>query len=357
MRKLDRYIWREMGVPLFSGVIVIAMLFMANDVIAIFKELNVANIPQVMVAQLVLLKLPGWLSLTLPVGVTLGVSLALSRLSRENEITAMRAAGVPVRRVLWPVVVVGLLATLGNWMVVERLIPWSAERYREVQAQVGVLGTAPDFTSNVMMKLDRYTVSVGSVVRQPDGSVQLRDILAMERPNPNEEWTYRSKVGSYARGVWTLQEPEVRIFDGDRIHVLESKDPLRINEPIRIADLFGAPMAEEMNAEDLRLAITQARERGDTTRLLEVAYHVKFSLPASCLIFAITGAVTSIRFARMGAFSGVLISFGLVLAYYNIYVICKDIVGRNGWASPIVSAWLPNAIFLLIAVLVSRRNE
>jgi lipopolysaccharide export LptBFGC system permease protein LptF len=53
----------------------------------------------------------------------------------------------------------------------------------------------------------------------------------------------------------------------------------------------------------------------------------------------------------------VLISFGLVLAYYNFYVICKDIVGRNGWASPIVSAWLPNAIFLLIAVLVSRRNE
>jgi len=84
MRKLDRYIWREMGVPLFSGVIVIAMLFMANDVIAIFKELNVANIPQVMVAQLVLLKLPGWLSLTLPVGVTLGVSLALSRLTRES---------------------------------------------------------------------------------------------------------------------------------------------------------------------------------------------------------------------------------------------------------------------------------
>ncbi|MBX3096054.1 MAG: LptF/LptG family permease [Fimbriimonadaceae bacterium] len=357
MRQIDRYIVKEMMVPLFTGTIVIAMLFMANDLIAIFKNLNTANMTWVMVAQLVLLKFPAWLSLTIPVGLTMGVSLALARLTRENEVTAMRSAGIPIRRLLRPVVLVGLLMTVANWFVVEKLMPPSAARFRELQTQVALLATGPEFVSNKMMSLDRYTVRMGTVMRQPNGDVEILDVLAIENPQPNTYYMYVSKRGTYDAGVWTFEAPTVFVIENDLPSIIKSGKPLTINEPIRIADVFGPPMAEEMTAEDLKTAIDQAAARGDSNRTLEVAYHFKFSLPASCVVFAIAGAMASIRYARTGAFAGVLISFGLVVLYYNLFVICREIIGRNGWLPPIGAAWLPNLIYLAFAIILARRIE
>jgi lipopolysaccharide export system permease protein len=357
MRQLDRYVLKEMFVPLFTGTIAIAMLFMANDLIAIFKTFNVNNVPFASIAQLVLYKFPFWLSLTIPVGCTMGVSLALARLTRENEVNAMRAAGVPIRRILWPVLVVGLAMTLFNWVVVEKIMPPSIARFRETQAQVAALAMGPEFASKVFHRLDRYSVYMGTVMRQPDGSVEILDVLAIETPQPNSYWIYISKRGTYDKGSWQFDEGKVFMIEDDRLTVLKSDQSLRIEEPIRIADIFSNPLPEEMPAEELKAAIDQARARGDRVRDLEVNYHFKFSLPASCVVFAITGALASIRFARTGAFAGVLISFGLVILYYNLFVICKDIVGRLGWLPPIPAAWLPNALYLFVAFWLLRRIE
>ena len=126
---------------------------------------------------------------------------------------------------------------------------------------------------------------------------------------------------------------------------------------ISVPELFTQPQPEEQTAEQLKAQIEAGkRNRADTTAL-EVAYHVKFSVPAACLVFAITGPVFAVWLSRSGPFVGVLLSIVLVLLYWNFFVISTEIVGRNGWLPAWSAAWLPNMVFLALGLMALRRAE
>ena len=54
---------------------------------------------------------------------------------------------------------------------------------------------------------------------------------------------------------------------------------------------------------------------------------------------------------------GVMVSLGLVWMYYNAYVISTEILGKNGWLSPVLAAWVPNVVFALIGLVFVRKLE
>ena len=357
MKRLDRYLLKEMIGPMLVGTVIIALLFMANEVIAIFKNFDVSHLPKVAVVQMVMFRMPHWLSMTLPAGTAIGVALAISRMARESEITAMRAAGIPLRRLLLPVAFMGLLAAVANYLIVEKLIPPAALKYRQVVNQASVLGPGPVFRSNVMLSLDGKSASFGSVQRTADGRILLKDILLIERPRAGESVVFSAAEGSYDDGVWYFQSPLIRFFSGGELVSIKTEDVVTINERIRIADMFIQPMAEEETAADLKEAIEDRKRSGGDTTLLEVAYHVKFSLPSSCLVFALTSAIMALALVRSGPFVGLIVSMVLVMAYYNIHIVATEIVGRYGWLPPGPSAWLPNIIFATVAAVVLWRIE
>ncbi|MCW5936370.1 MAG: LptF/LptG family permease [Fimbriimonadaceae bacterium] len=348
---------RELSVPLFIGTIVIALLFVANDMIALFKTFNLESIPPLAIIQLLLFKLPQWLSMTLPVGAALGASLAISRLARESEITAMRAAGVRVLRVFLPVLVCGAVVAACNFLVVDRLVPPAAKAYTRLINEVGLLGAAPQFRSNVVLEIDRFTASFGTVSRSDQGTILLTEILLIERPRQGETILYWAKSGEYKDGVWRILAPTIYHLRGTTLTAAETKKEVPINEPIRIADLFAPPTPDQETVASLQEAIRSRRAALQSTTALEIALQQKFAVPFSCLVFSLTGAVFAMLFARAGPFMGVLVSLGLVWLYFNLYVISGEIFGRNHWVSPMVAAWLPNLLYLFVGLILVRRLE
>ena len=357
MRKLDRYLLGELLVPLLIGTVVIALLFVANDLIAIFKTFNVDAVPRLAIVQMLLYKLPSWMNYTFPIGMALGASLAVSRLARESEITAMRAAGIRVSRILLPIVVAGGLVSVANYLVVERLIPPASKEYRRLSSEVGFMGSIPQFRSNVLLEIDRFAASFGSIQRMGDGSVRLSDVLLIERPRAGEVVVTVSESGWFREGVWTIVSPTVFHMKGSQLNTLESKDSIKILEPIRISDVFLPPMPEEETVESLGNAIAQAKKSAQPTTSLELAFHQRFAVVASCFVFGLVGSVLAVRFAKAGPFVGVLVSLGFVWLYMNLFVISGDIFAKNGWLSPILAAWAPNALFLLVAGIIMRKLE
>lgn len=356
MRRLDRYVLKEMFTPMLVGTIVIALLFMANEFISIFKNFEVTRLPFTAIMQMVLYRMPYWLSLTLPSGTAIGVALAVSRLARESEVTAMRAAGIPIRRILLPIVLVGLLVGAANFLIVEKLIPPAQKEYKNVTNRSSILGAAPAFKSNVMLQLDQYMASFGSVRRLPGGAVALENIVIFERPKPGEVWIYRADEGTYKDGIWripaadTYQLVELRLVAG------MGKD-LEINQVIRVGDLFVQPTPEEETAAALKKAIENGRANRQDTTNLEVAYHVKFSLPASCLVFALTSAAFAVSLMRSGPFVGLIVSMGLVMLFYNFHIVSTEILGNRGWLPPLAAAWLPDLLYAAVAVVLIWRAE
>lgn len=357
IRKLDRYVLREMVVPFIIGTLAVVLMFQANMLIALFKNLNLRNVPPLALLQLLVLKTPFFLNMTLPVGIALASSLAISRLTRESELTAMRSAGMPIRRVIRPVLIAGVVVSLLNFFVVERLMPRTEFMARKLGNEINMLALAPDLKSNVVLSIQAYTVSIGTVSRGTAEELALSDVLLIERRAFGQTMLITSPRGTYRNGNWRLETPTFRLLKGETMISGKTERVLEIYEQISVPDLFAQPTNEELPLDELRKSILQLKRMKRDTKMQEVTLHTRFSVPASCLIFALTGPLFAVWLARSGPFVGVLLSVVMVLVYYNAFVISTEIVGRMGWAPPWFAAWLPNLIFLILGAIALWKIE
>jgi len=357
MKTLDKYILKEMIVPFLIGTLAVVLMFQVNMLIYEFKTFRLSSVPSIAVAKLILLKTPNFLSMTLPVGMALSSSLAFSRLARESELTAIRSVGVPIIRTVIPVAFIGIAVAIGNFFIVEGVMPQSEKAWRKLQSELAVLAAAPEFKSNLIINLKNYAVSLGTVARGEGTDLQLTGIMLIERPRPNEIWLTTAEQGTYKGGIWTMESPFVRVIKGQELMSASSRDRLVINEQINLQELFLPAQPDEQSLAELRKSISEGKRRARNTTSLEVNYYTRFAVPAACIVFALTGPVFAVRFARAGAFIGVLLSIVLVFLYYNAFVISTQIIGANGWLPPWLSAWLPNILFFVLGVVGLRRTE
>lgn len=357
MRKLDWYVLKELVVPFLIGTISVLMMFQANQFIYLFKNVSLQNVPFSAFAQLVLYKTPYWANMTLPVGMALASSMAVSRLTRESELTAMRAVGARILRVIRPIALFGIVVAIGNFYLVEVIMPPAEKQFNKLSQKVGVLGGIPTFNQNVGIKLKNWWVNFGVAQRGSAGNLILTDIVLFERPERNMVQITTAKKGTYASGNWVFTDTFVYILKDKEMVVAEAGDPVTVFDPVDIESIFGNPMSEEKTLSELRTSIERNKRSGLNTRSDEVQYHNRFSVPVACLVFAIVGPVFAVWFARSGAFVGVLLSMVLVLLYYNAWVISTEILGKNGLTSPWFAAWLPNIIFIVLGLFAIRRLE
>jgi lipopolysaccharide export system permease protein len=347
---------RELIVPFVIGTVSVALMFQANLLIAVFKTYSVSNLRLSAILQLVLYKTPFFLNMTLPVGIALATSLAMSRLVRESELTAMRAAGASILRIMLPISLFGVVVGIGNYFIAESVMPRSEHAATALANKLAALGGAPEFASNITLTVKDYTVKLGNVYRQPDGTLQLNDALLIESPQPYDERVYQAKSGTYDGGLWTFPNASAWDFQDMRLTAFKTKT-LTIFEQINITDIYNQPAPTEETAGELLKTIKEAKTQRQNTAMLEVSYWERFSVPAACYVFAIVGPVFAIWLGRGGGFAGVLLSLIMVLLYYNVYVISTEILGRLSWVSPMVAAWLPDVLFLGAAVYGIRRLE
>jgi lipopolysaccharide export system permease protein len=332
-------------------------MFDANLLIYLGKSFNLATVPPAAIIQYLLVKTPGFLNLTLPVGMSLGAALAMSRLARESEITAIRSAGTSIKRCLVPFAVFGALVGIGDFFLEERVIPVSEQFANRIERQMGVLMITPNFTQNSYFKLDRYQASIGSASRTGPEGIDVSDVVLITRPQPKTTEIITARTGIYDHGLWKLRDTTFRLITEDELIQFHKEPEIAINEKISLNDLFLPPPPEQLSLQDLQKSIALAHREGRDARMLEVQFWGRFSVPAACLIFGFVAPILSIPFARSGGFAGVLLSVFLVFLYYNAYIIATEIIGRNGWLNPFLSSWLTNILFLCLGGLALRRLE
>src|SRR5580704_12883516 len=126
MGLLSRSIFREISKSAVFGAAIFTFVLFLQRIGRLFEFLVRNSAPPAIVGQLFALAIPFTLSFTLPLGVLAGVMIALSRMSGDGEIVAMRAAGVPSRKVIPPVLLFATLAMLITATASLWITPYSA---------------------------------------------------------------------------------------------------------------------------------------------------------------------------------------------------------------------------------------
>jgi lipopolysaccharide export system permease protein len=359
MRRVDRYIYREIFPIFLVSFLIVMVLFQANTYMFLAKNELTRNVPLLATIQLVLWETPENLNLVFPIAVALGTSLALSRISRESEITAIRAAGGKVMRVVWPALMFGVFAGLLNFLCITKLTPYATKRSMELKTSSNVLAGMGSFVSNRPLKMGNYTVSIGSVTKLDEDTLKLRDTLLVDRTDESNISVISSQEGTYQRGVWKFSNATSILVKPGRTNAIVSRSrEFVINGKISLREMMGMQdEAKDLTISELQEQIKLKRQMGASTANDEKTLHKMFSIPMMCVIFSIITPFFSIKLAKFGGFAGVMISMVIVMAYYNVLVFCTDIAAKSPSADPVLWTWLPDIIFLAIGLVFMRKLE
>jgi len=356
MKILDRYLVREMSGPFAFGVLAFVLLFVsANVLFELAQVISELGISLWTASELFLLRLPRLIVYTFPLATLVAILVTFGRLGGDSEIVAMHAGGVSFRRLVAPMVAVGLIVSLAAAAFNEYVVPAANRRaegiVREANARAGKMGQ-----ENVYLRES----SKGQTTRLI--YAERLDVQTGEMTRPTITWFEKGRpvmVTVAERGRWSGSKWEM--LRGVN-HLLESEWPTTWpfaqwttefgTSPRQIAQQARNP--SEMTYRELREYIRYALRQDQPTAEAELRLHHIFSIPFASLVFALVAAPLGLRSHRGGSAIGLGIAILIGFGYYVIWNYLA-ILAQEGGLSPLWAAWLPNLVTGAIGVALILR--
>jgi lipopolysaccharide export system permease protein len=112
---------------------------------------------------------------------------------------------------------------------------------------------------------------------------------------------------------------------------------------------------ETLTSPELRRYINEQKKRGVANiQQFEIEYEKRFAMTAAAFILTIIGLSLSSRKVRGGM--GLNIGIGLLLSFsYILFMTVTQTFAVNGYTSPRVAMWIPNFLYLIIAIFLYRK--
>ncbi len=370
MRKLDQYVlgeWLAIFAIVIGATYGLLLLFEINDSFADLLRYG-ANTGQILFYYGVVS--PSFLAYVLPIAVLVSLLYALGKLHRNNEIVAMRCAGVglwAITRSIWVGVV---LLSIGVYEMNSSIIPWSIEQARLIKTnlefnwltahgrkgdEIGAVYDLGYFNRRdgrlwLISKFSRYSYEASGIqvsVLDENGR-EIRRILA-------------------AHGIWDEVKRGWTFFAGQEI--MNPLDPDRIQpvpfqrlerpdfheDPAWMALLLKSP--SDLSLDELARIIASP----DTaTHRRRAAYEVRYQwLIAStfgCLISASLAVPLAVSGVRVNPAVGVSKALGLFAGYWILDRVCK-LLGEQQALAPWLAAWLPIAAMAILGAWLMWRER
>jgi len=137
MRILRNYLLLECIVPFCLALGVLTSVFLLGNLIQLTHLVINKGVSLMIVGKIFMVYIPVLLGFTLPLASLVGVMMALSRLSTDNEIVAVRACGIHLRRLLFPLIIVAGILCLILFLLTDRVIPQAYQKQRNLVKNLG----------------------------------------------------------------------------------------------------------------------------------------------------------------------------------------------------------------------------
>jgi lipopolysaccharide export system permease protein len=288
---------------------------------------------------------------TLPYGVLLATLLTLGTLSRHSEITAMKAGGVSLYRITFPLFFIVLFISLCSFLGNEYLVPHANQKTRYLLS-VRVKKEAPaSFFKNykIWYRSDHniYNIQLLDPEEKALKGFTLYkfddQFRCLQRIDANEV--------KWINGKWKFSNGSVRDFDeeGSIETTLFKELELSLSESWESLQSIER-QSREMSYTELRTYIERIQSAGyDSTRYL-VDLYAKLSYPFLNLIMILIGVPFALKTGRSG---GVALSIGISVMIGFAYGVTFYVFlsfGKSGVLAPFLSAWIPTLLFGLAGI-------
>lgn len=291
----------------------------------------------------------------LPFSVLLGTLITMVTLNQNSEVISMKASGLSAHQVLAPLIIASLGIAAFAFVFNERIVTRAtATLNRWQKVEYAAIPMSSRVQADIWVRDGNNLINAGAVEGR-GAETRLSDIIIYRRANGELREILQAKAAMPAQGGW--QMTEVSRFDVARgvTDKLGTQILARGIGPDRFTLASVDP--EGLSFIDLWAAIDDLEAAGRPTVALKSSLWHKLSGPLSTLLMPLLAAVAAFGVARSGRlFVRAVVGMALGFAYFvadNFGLA----MGNLGIYPPLLAAWGPFCLFLLIGEFVLIKTE
>lgn len=409
-----RYVGTEFFVSFLVAFAFFFFMFFINQLLLLAEDILQKDVPLVDVAWLIVFSLPSIIALSVPFATLVGTLMAVGRLSADNEIVALQAAGYPLRRLFSPIFMLAIilsglsfvtndyllpLGTLNFGRLYRELLysnpalelePYSVKRYQDDVLITGAVepGTLDDFAiidTDGQGNRRIITASQARLLREGDPNtigLELSDVTAHSVVSEDEHNYSRARTMRYnilleditvairSPGPREMSARDVRSEIEDKEESLEPRveewrsdlqdaqtEARELKEQFSQQASDGSVTFEDVREAERRVAEIENRRPYDRSlQVHRLEYHKKFSIPFAAVSFVFLAFPLGLFSRRSGR--GVGFGIGLLIAtgYWSMLIAGQTFGTQRPEVSPALAMWAPNLVFLVIGAVVFVRR-
>lgn len=364
MRILTRYLLRSYLVPVTYCLLGFSMIFMIFDLFGDLNKLMDAKVTAGQIIAYYLCLLTPTLEYITPASLMLAALYALWQLSKNSELTAMRAGGISFARIMLPFIATGFVFSLLNCGVKELVVPpaiqWS-KRFRDTvikRDRETVQRNLPYFNPR-----DRRIWMIGRI--DTDRPSQLSNVsVTEERADGTRMRVWSASDVRYLDEQWWMFDPMVQNFD-ERDNPIGQPAPAApgLNAVLEMTEFSEKPIdfVNEVRSWDLLTSYEMwqylVRHPGlsRTNRAEKLTtLHNRLAMPWACLVVTLFAVPAGVRTGRQSALVGVFKAVAIFFVFYAVMHLGLYL-GMRRVIVPWLAAWLPNMAFLTAGAVATIR--
>ncbi len=349
---LDDYVLRDFFVYLGMIVSTFLVLLLVFTLFELLGDILRNQTPAFVVAEYLLNVSPYLLYSVAPLIMLLAVLITFGLMNRSNEITAIKATGTSIYRVIMPVMAAAAVLAGGLFLADQFYLPHTNKRQEALHNQIKgkppqtylrpdrrwIFGQHNDIYYYQFFDADRDQFANLTVFEIDPASFAITQRIHAERAH----WADSMKRWIYEQG-WQ------RSLNGAAIASYHAFDVSTFPQLSEAPSYFKKEVKQysEMNYEELHRYIRDLQQSGFDVVRLRVQLNKKLSYPLITLIMAVLAVPFSMSAAKKGAITGVAVAVGIAVVY-TVVSRLFEAMGDISQLPPALAAWSPDLIFALV---------
>jgi len=352
IKRLDWYIIKKfIGTYFFAIILIISIsiVFDVNENLAKFTQYHAPL--KAIVFDYYANFVPYFANLFSPLFVFIAVIFFTSKLAGNSEIIAMLAAGVSFKRLMRPYMISAALITVMTFLLGAYVIPKGTivrqnfeTMYKNKKKNTSAENVQLQVGKGVIAYIQHYDNKMkrgyGFCLDKFENKKLVSHMTAME---------IQYDTISDSKYHWKARSWKIRKMTGlkETITSGASLDTLIMMEPTDL--VFSKGQQETFTSPQLREYISKQIDRGSSNVVqYEVEYHKRIAMSFASFILTTIGLSLSSRKRKGGM--GLYLGIGLALSF--TYILLQTVSATfaiNAGTPPMLSAWIPNIIFAVVA--------
>lgn len=354
-RTLFRYLLLEVLGPFAIGLVILTFVLLMFQLLKLTELIVSYGVGLGDVARILLYIFPPFFTFTVPMSFLLAVLMAVSRLSSDSELTAMKAGGLSLYQLYPPILLLSLVMTLLTAGLALYADPWGKSSFKNLLLDLGRQKATIGLVEHVFNdSLDDLTIYVHHLVPEED---RLEGLFLADERQPDAPLYVIAEQGQILAG----EDAAMRIeMTNGVLHRTDPADPtiyetvrfgkyrLRVdlNQTMKDGQLKRSYL--EMGLGELGRHVDALRRQGDSfdMRRAWVEYHRRFAMPFACLAFGLIALPLGVSPPRSGRSRGFSTSIVMLCVFYLLFRAGENL-GWKGILHPAVAMWSPIFVLLL----------